>query len=238
MVRTYADFITASDDAKAQLNQLADKATLPADYRAAMTTLGERLGTLVSTKIKSTREDSQPSVYLACTVEDADYLAKGMLTSLEQHLQSVSLACFWNERFSPFGVTGLKASPILRKYQEPTPRNVSHLIIVKSIISSGCVVKTNLTNLIQNLNPKTIYIVAPVIYTGAEKRLSAAFPKAISQKFQFLYLASDDQRTPAGEVIPGIGGMVYERLGFNNQAEKNRYVPELVKTRRSQLVAS
>ena len=31
-------------------------------------------------------------------------------------------------------------------------------------------------------------------------------------------------RTAEGEVIPGIGGMIYERLGFNGQPSKNEYV--------------
>ncbi len=39
---------------------------------------------------------------LACTVEDADFLAKGILDCLENQLESVAFACFWNQRFSPF----------------------------------------------------------------------------------------------------------------------------------------
>ncbi len=31
--------------------------------------------------------------------------------------------------------------------------------------------------------------------------------------------------------------MVYDRLGFKGQDDKNSYVPELVKKRRSQLIA-
>jgi hypothetical protein len=37
-------------------------------------------------------------------------------------------------------------------------------------------------------------------------------------------------------VIPGIGGMVYDRLGFQGQEEKKRYIPEIVKSRRSKLI--
>ena len=61
--------------------------------------------------------------------------------------------------------------------------------------------------------------------------------KDIYDKFQFFYFAKDDERTSEGEVIPGIGGMVYDRLGFKGQDDKNSYVPEMVKKRRSQLIA-
>jgi hypothetical protein len=232
MTRTYSTFNT--DASKAQLAQLADKTAAPDAYKAAMTALGERLGEIISAKI----EDSCATLHLACTVEDADYLAKGMLRPLEQHLQSVSLACFWNERFSPFGIADLKTSPIIRKYQEPSGQPVTHLVLVKSIISGGCVVKTNLTDLIQTINPQHIFIVAPVIYSSAQERLISEFEESIHKKFQFVYLAEDDERSPTGEVIPGIGGMVYERLGFGDQINKNKYVPELVKTRRRQLVSN
>lgn len=232
MTRLYSDFNT--DLSQAQLSRLADKTTSPEAYKDAMTLLGECLGEVVASKIL----DSDSTLYLACTVEDADYLAKGMLTLLEQHLQSVSLACFWNERFSPFGVNGIKASPIIRKYAEPTNSTVNHLVVVKSIISGGCVVKTNLNDLIQTISPEEIIIVAPVIYAGAEQRLAAEFEPSVNEKFQFVYLAEDDERTDKGEVVPGIGGMVYERLGFEGQEDKNRYVPELVRTRRRQLVSS
>lgn len=49
------------------------------------------------------------SLYLACTVEDADFLAKGILDRLEDRVESLAISCFWNERFSPFDLsTGQK----------------------------------------------------------------------------------------------------------------------------------
>jgi hypothetical protein len=59
----------------------------------------------------------------------------------------------------------------------------------------------------------------------------------IAPQFHFFYFARDDKRKKSGEVIPGIGVMVYKRLGFEGQAEKNKYVPELVKTRRQKMLA-
>ncbi|MEL6940027.1 MAG: hypothetical protein AAFO84_12620 [Cyanobacteria bacterium J06598_1] len=232
MTRTYSNFNT--DLSKEQLALIADKSTSPTDYKTAMTLLGEHLGQVIAEKV----ENSSASLCLACTVEDADYLAAGVLNPLEQHFQAVSLACFWNERFSPFDVSGLKAAPIIREYKEPTATAVTHLVILKSVISSGCVVRTNITNLIQVINPESILIAAPVIYAGAEERLAADFSASVHERFQFIYLAEDDERSLEGEVIPGIGGMVYERLGFSGQEEKNKYVPNLVKARRRQLISA
>ena len=215
------------------LATLANKQVSPAEYRQAMTSLGESFGDIFLRKIPR----NQPSIYLASTVEDADYLAKGVLSRLETRYQAISFACFWNQRFSPFDIPDLQVAPILKKYQEPTQSKVNYLIIVKSIISGACVVKTNLANLIQKIEPEQIYVVAPVIYKDAEEKLKAEFEENIYQKFQFFYFARDDERDHSGEVIPGIGGMVYKRLGFDGQADKNKYVPKIVKARRKKMLA-
>ena len=51
-------------------------------------------------------------------------------------------------------------------------------------------------------------------------------------------IAIDSDRTAEGEVIPGIDGMIYERLGFNGQPSKNEYVPKIVKDRRARFRSS
>ncbi|WP_206669297.1 hypothetical protein [Microcystis aeruginosa] len=88
------------------------------------------------------------------------------------------------------------------------------------------------------INPNKILIVAPVMYINAEEKLKIEFKPKISNKFEFIYFAKDDQRTSDGEVIPGIGGSVYERLGFQGQDDKNTYIPELVRSRRARLVSA
>jgi RNase H-fold protein (predicted Holliday junction resolvase) len=198
-----------------------------------MFNLGQALGEQLIQEI----EPDQHQVFLAATVEDADFLAQGILNQLEKHIQSVGFACFWNQRTAPFEIDELSAAPILKKYQEPA-NQVDVLIIVKSIISGACVVRTNLENLIQKIKPTKILIVAPVIYYKAEANLSREFEPEISQKFQFVYFAKDNERTEEGEVVPGIGGMIYERLGFRGQEEKNSYIPEIVKARRARFISS
>ncbi|MBE9189381.1 hypothetical protein IQ230_03175 [Gloeocapsopsis crepidinum LEGE 06123] len=225
MTRTYSEF--ANESIKVLLNTLADESSAPELYRTTMVKLGMALGDVILAQISH----EQCNVYLACTVEDADFLAKGMLLRLEKQLPNVAFACFWNQRFSPFEVEDITVAPILRKYQEPSSA-VNYLIIVKSIISGACVVKTNLINLIQNIKPENIFIVAPVIYHKAEEKLRNAFEQSTYDKFRFFYFAKDNQRTSKGEVIPGIGGSVYERLGFQGQDDKNRHTPEIVKSRR------
>ncbi len=230
MTRTYSNL--ANESVRVLLDTLADKDIAPDVYRETMT----KIGMLLADTILSQISNVHCNVYLACTVEDADFLAKGMLTRLEKQLKSVAFACFWNQRFSPFEIEDLKVAPILRKYQEPVSRSVNYLIIVKSIISGACVVRTNLTDLIQKIEPEKIFIVAPVMYVKAEEKLKNSFDKSIYDKFKFFYFAVDDKRTNEGEVIPGIGGEVYQRLGFNGQEEKNKYTPRIVKDRRSKFI--
>jgi hypothetical protein len=228
--RIYSPYTTPI--ARQLLDQIADK-TLPVEaYKAAMLNLGKYLGEQI---VQETQRDQQ--FYLASTVEDADFLAEGMLRLLEQDGRSIGFACFWNDRTAPLGLEYLVSAPILKKYQEPAT-HVDVLIIAKSIISGACVVRTNLEHLIQEIQPSKILIVAPVMYHEAQAALKDAFEPSISQKFQFLAFAQDDERTPAGEVTPGIGGMIYERLGFAGQSDKNQYVPDLVKSRRAQFLCS
>lgn len=229
MTRTYSKL--ADDDVRDLLNILADRKSDPDIYKKTMTKVGMRLGDAILAQINDTRCD----VCLACTVEDADFLAKGMLIRLEKEIEKLHFACFWNQRFSPFEVEDLQIAPILRRYQEPTSKTVKYLIIVKSIISGACVVRTNLIALIQKIEPERILIVAPVIHYQAEQKLKSSFEKAIYDKFQFFYFAKDDARID-GEVIPGIGGNVYYRLGFKGQDSKNEYIPEVVKARRSKFM--
>jgi hypothetical protein len=230
MTRVYSDL--ANEKIQVLLDTLADKNSDPNLYKKTMNEIGIAFGDAILSEI----DRKQSSLYLACTAEDADFLAKGMLDRLEKELNSVSFACFWNQRFSPFEVEDLKVAPILKKYQEPSEKNINYLVVVKSIISGACVVKTNLVDLIQKIEPEKIFIVAPAIYHNAEQKLKSEFEKDIYDKFQFFYFAKDDQRTSSGEVIPGIGGSVYERLGFKGQEDKNTYIPEIVKSRRSKLM--
>jgi hypothetical protein len=230
MTRTYSNL--ANTDVQALLSRLIDKGTVPALYRDTMTKLGSTFGDVLLNTIK----DDSVSVCLASTVEDADFLAKGILERLETRLKSVTFACFWNQRLSPFDVEDLQIAPILRKYQEPTATKIDFLIVVKSIISGACVVRTNLVELIQTIEPETIFVIAPVIHTQSEEKLKQEFDSDIYEKFQFLYFAQDSERNPDGEMIPGIGGMVYDRLGFQDQDRKNQYTPEIVKSRRNKLI--
>jgi len=87
------------------------------------------------------------------------------------------------------------------------------------------------------MNPEVIFVVSPVIHSQAIGKLEREFPKAISEKFQYVYFAEDSEKVEEGNLVPGIGGSVYQRLGFKDQADKNRFTPDLVKTRREQLVS-
>ncbi len=248
MNRSYSNL--ANPDVRRLLNIIADKSTSPETYGWAMIHLGEHLGAAMlpamrevpsCSAVDTTVAAISPTgkqynkVYLVATVEDADFLAFGVLQHLESQFDAVGFACFWNERTSLFNRKELAVAPVLKQYREPADQ-VDTLIIVKSIISGGCVVRTNLQNLIQKMQPQNIFIAAPVMYQRAEGALRAAFKPEITDKFKFFYFAKDNERTDAGEVIPGIGGMVYDRLGFNGQADKNRYVPEIVKQRRQDII--
>ena len=225
MSRHFSEY--TSDIGKSNLARLADASTNVEDYSNALYLLGKELGNVLAEQITG------ENICVACTVEDADFLAKGIIDSLSDLYSDISLACFWNQRQQ-----ALSIAPIIKKYCEPAVNNANILVIVKSIISGACVVKTNLTNLIQDIEPDNIFVVAPVIHSDAEKKLNSEFPSAITEKFKYIYFAIDDEMQSNGNLVPGIGGNVYQRLGFKDQDDKNKFIPKLVKERRESLISA
>jgi len=226
MSRQFSDYV--SDIGKSNLARLADSSTSVKDYSEALYQLGKELGNILIPKITGEHQ----RICVACTVEDADFLAKGIIESLSVLSVDVSLACFWNQRQQ-----ALSIAPIIKKYREPAVSNANIVIIVKSIISGACVVKTNLTSLIQEVDPEHIFVVAPVMHADAQKKLNSEFPNTIADKFNYIYFAVDNEMQANGNLVPGIGGDVYQRLGFIDQDDKNKFIPQLVKARRALLTS-
>lgn len=223
-MRKFSKYAIKDRQVLENLDVLANKSSSSQEYSKAFYLLGEKL----SIQIKK-RTEKFKNLVLACSTEDADWLAKGIFDNLLNYEKR--LVVFWNLRTSPFGNKDLTIAPIIKTYKEQI-NECEVLIICKSIIYTSCVVRTNLTNLIEDLNPKIILIAAPVLFSSAEKSLSSEFSDEISSKFEFLYFAIDDVVNEKGEVEPGIGGEIYKRLGLGDTITKNAYIPQLVKTRR------
>jgi hypothetical protein len=225
-MREYTRF--AMGDDRRSLSILADDQTPPDEYRKALNALGRSLGQSLLDQLGT----NLPSrICIVCTVEDADSLAAGMISTLEERGldERVRVVCFWNDRIE---LNGISLAPILKEYREPCKIEDSALVVVKSIISSACVVRTNLANLIANATPRRIFVVAPVMFKGADRALGLDFESAISGRFEFITQAIDDERRDGKWVVPGVGGDIYTRLGYGGASKKNVHVPLLVKARR------
>ncbi len=217
----------AGADAVNALEKLADRTLPAADYGKAMKLIGHALGHCFAAEAPL---DGR-SVYLAVTVEDADFLAAGIAEELEKAGATVHVACFWNTRKKASDFKWLDIAPISNEYREPIPAALDHLIVVKSIISGACVVKTNLMHLLEVAHPDRIHIMAPVVLEGAETRLSSEFEASVAERFEYWLLATDSEKDEEGNVLPGIGGEIYSRLGFDGQKGKNAYFPNFIKER-------
>ena len=210
------------------LDKLINEQTNSTEYAHAMYELGKVFGSILLSSVSNAE-----TVALASTVEDADFLGKGIIDVLENNGKKVLLTVFWNKRFKPNSENNLSVAPILREFHQEGYNKPGVLIVIKSIIANSCVVRTNLTKLIEQSNPNEIFIVAPVLLVGAIKNLESEFDKQISDRFSYLYFAEDNEKTKEGMVLPGIGGDVYQRLGFSNQDTKNKFTPRIVKERRA-----
>lgn len=211
------------DHAKALLASLLESQIPAKKYQQMMYDIGIHLGK----KLKSTL-DIKKNFCVVSTAEDADFLAKGIMDSLKKEVSNIYLTCFWNDRIS---INNSNVAPIYNKYFESGYKTSDELIVVKSIMSGSCVVKTNVTALIDTITPKAIHVVAPVMHVESDKKLEKEFPLSISKLFNYIFLAKDSECKDNGEVVPGIGGSVYEKLGFRSQQDKNTFIPEIVKSK-------
>ncbi|VVO11467.1 hypothetical protein [Pseudomonas fluorescens] len=209
------------------LSSLLDASSPPKAYQDTM----YRIGRLLAEKLYEEHKlSSKSKVCIVSTVEDADFLSKGVYDTLSEKGQELYFVCVWNQRESMFD-GGTTVAPIIRKFMQPGYENSDEMIVVKSIISGSCVVKTNITALFDKIRPKKIHVVSPVMHEDSAMKLLREFPSNYSELFDFEFLAKDRERNNnTGEVSPGIGGNVYERLGFANQADKNKYWPKLVRS--------
>lgn len=213
---------------RCMLDKLADKSTGVEDYRDAFCKLGVELGKVLASEIDGINPEE---IMLVCASEDADWLATGVETGIGKG--DLKKSVYWSTRETVYADENgekLEISPIVKAYEEPI-ENCRLLVVVKSIISSSCVVKTQLTRLIGKVNPERIVIMSPVMYKDGMPNLMSEFPESVNSKFEFVTFAIDEDRLDNGEVVPGIGGMVYPRLGLGDIAAKNSYIPEMVLNR-------
>ena len=225
-MRTFSTFVSNRSKAMKWLDVIADKATSQEDYRSSFQELGRILGSIVV----DDRKVKHKQVLLCCTNEDADWLANGILETVSK-ANTVSLSVLWNKRYSPGNDEAYAVAPVVKTYLEPV-KTCDLLIICKSIIYTSCVVRSNIQYLFEKVMPKHIIILSPVMYKGADIKLRAEFPSRISNDFEFVYLAQDDEANDKGEVVPGIGGSIYDRIGLDGKNNKNSYIPDIVKHRR------
>jgi hypothetical protein len=194
-----------------------------------MTALGRNLGTVMARVVPRTAR-----VIVACGVEDADYVARGLVEVLENHVGSRRLhfACFWNARTTAGTTAPVEQAPIVRQYLEPHAETASHVVMVKSIISTSCAVRTNLVELLETATPRVIYIAAPVIHRDAPVNVRRELDNKTARKVRYVYFAKDAERDEHRMIVPGVGGSVYELLGLGNAVEKNTVSPALIAERR------
>lgn len=217
--RTYTPI--AGIAAKRHLQGLLDSVSQPTLYRQHMTALGKLLASNIVTLLNNKQ------TLVISTAEDADFLQRGVSEVLRDNYLSFTLAVFWNHHYQLPNQSSV--APIVHKFIQSGYETATNVIIVKSVMSGSCVVRTNLIEMLGDMpDVENIFILAPVAHTQSEHKLKAEFPDKMADKFQFVTFAIDGTRSPSGDVIPGIGGQVYELLGLSDQPVLTAYMPEVV----------
>ena len=223
-MRTYRNINKTNESVVKQSLEVLGAPTVSfEDYRNAFYTIGKELGHIIC---DSMQDLPDAEVMFSFANEDADWLGRGVMEGGGKTKAKISV--FWNGREELYSdkYRKIEISPILKSYEEPIA-TCKVLVIVKSIISTSCVVKSQLNRLISRINPDRIWVIAPVMYKDAQNSLSSEFPLSISKKFDFYTFAVDDERE-GNTIIPGVGGQVYPRLGLGDFIGKNKYTPEMV----------
>jgi hypothetical protein len=227
--RCLSDFAKADPEVPDLLNVLIGDSS-PSVYGDAMNQLGHHLALAMTGRDLVGVNGSKKDICVVCTVEDADFLAKGVLSGLEENGVAPSrlhLYCIWNDKIRQDGVS---LSPIKKRYAEEFDVTNVIFVVVKSVISGACVVKTNLTRVLTNSRDADVVVAAPVLLRGAQARLASEFPSPVSDRFKYVWFAEDSDRE-GDVVVPGIGGAVYERLGLSGS---DGFTPKIVKQRRKE----
>lgn len=219
--RTYSNII--NHKAKNHLQGLLDSKNNPTLYREHMQELGKLLAQSLVAELKPSDK-----CLIISTAEDADFLQAGVETVLKQNRVDTKLAVFWNNHYQLPSKDSV--APIVHKFIQPGFEKTDIVIIVKSVMSGSCVVRTNLIAMLQQIkNAKQVFVVSPVVHKNSEGALIKEFPVEISSKFNFVYFAKDSIKDiKSGEVVPGIGGQVYELLGLKGQPALSNYMPSTV----------
>lgn len=223
--RTYTEFAN-EELIKQKLNTLIDKGVSVPAYQEAMTVLGAKLA-----EKSMSRVSCDDNLLLVSTSEDADYLTTGYADYLEKHGVRHKVAVFWNHHYSL--PSGESVAPIVNRFLQTGYETCTKIILLKSIISGSCVIRTNLLALFNTIQDKVldeIFVVAPVMHNKSESSLKKEFPENIASKFTFITFAIDEEKDKQGNVLEGIGGEVYGHLGLEAQPAKipTGYVPKLV----------
>ncbi len=220
--RKFTEFITPN--AETYLNALL-LPTSTKEYQNNMMALG---GLLADVLLSQQFISVDKKVLVVSTAEDADFLQAGVSSELQANNINIKRAIFWNNHYQLANKTSV--APIVNKFLENGYQDSTDIVIVKSIMSGSCVVKTNLLALFDYLeNMENIFILAPVMHKNSAEKLRAEFPQEIADKFRFICFAIDEIRTDSGEVQPGIGGIVYQRLGLNKPPVETGYMPDTIK---------
>lgn len=225
--RKYTNISTNDVEARNLVDEIASAGLDVQRYREVMIAMGRKLAQQIVLSIPSSDHND---ICVVCTVEDADFLAQGVVDVLTDSGMGprVKLLCLWNEKVRNEGIS---LSPVIRQYKEESTTSKVDYIIVKSIISGACVVKTNLTRALSMHDYGSIFVASPVMLEGADGRLAREFPPEVANQFKYFSLATDSEKS-GEDVLPGIGGSVYERLGLGDEDTKNKILPSIVKTRR------
>lgn len=216
------------------LRRLSDLSVPPAAYGQAMHHLGAGLGDLMASRLQLAGR----SVYVAATVEDMDFLGAGLVEAISRHGADVHVACLWIHRATVRSPEPVEVAQVIQEYIDEPPQKVDHFIALKSVISNSCVIRTSIMRMLSDIAPDHIHVTSPVMLRGERRRLEAEFPEETANRFRYWVLAIDAVLDELGNTLPGVGGNVYQRLGFKDDEDKNFHMPEFIIDRIRQRRAS
>ena len=139
-------------------------------------------------------------------------LIQKTFSRLSQLIPKENILVLTHEKYNDIVMEQLPSVSQEQIILEPAMRNTAPCILYASMK-------------IQKMNPNALMVVAPSDHWIEDEM---QFVANLQRAFDFFTFAVDDERSENNEVIPGIGGMVYTRLGLGDMDSKNSYMPQIV----------
>lgn len=233
MTQTFTAYAPEHSQARRLVHSLSALKEDTVAYQEHLQELGQELA---HSLLPSLESNPTELVCVVCAVEDADFLARGVVAALAAAgwKDKTRFMCMWNTRATMGEDAIPELAPIFRVYAEDVRPDKTTFVVVTRLDTGGAILRTNLTRALSRppntpqMRPARVVIAAPRMLAGANDTLAREFPADLVERMEHLhFVATSDENDAHAQERSGALFLV-----FDASYPKNRCVPAIVRQRR------